>query len=255
LMTDFLLADDLVLRPFPYDESRPKTMLTLGTGRHETLFIKGIAVYGNTSLGDFIQFQNNAAQTVVFEDIRSKLSPLTYRNGPSSYGQSVYLENVEWAYNGAFPAINNLFTRQAVWCWNFNSEMNITPEPIAVKKNDRSFSFSRFTHVPKIVNDGGRLWVFGQKLGEFNGVYIDTRNGGRSELLSVFFNQNVSNVAESEGRLPDPERGEQCPECGRARTPPRREPQHPAPEHLCRLQLWDRRHRVKGNGPAHLPAL
>ena len=194
LMSDFLLTDELILRSFPYDESRPKTLLTLGTGRHETLFIKGISIYGNTSLGDFIQFQNNAAQTVVFEDVRSKLSPLTYRNGPPSYGQSVYLENVEWAYNGAFPAINNIFTRQAVWCWNFNSEMNITADPVQVKQDGRAFSFSRFSHDPKIVNDGGRLWVFGQKVGEFNGVFIDTRNGGRSELLSVFFNQNVSEL-------------------------------------------------------------
>lgn len=192
LMSDFQLTDALVLRPFPYDQSTPKTMLTLESGRHETLFLKGIGIIGATDLSDFILFQNNAAHTVVFEDIRCKNSPMPYRNGPQSYTRSVYLENVEWAYNGAFPAVNNVFTQQTVWCRNFNSEMNITAAPVRVKKNDRSFSFSRFSHHSKIVNDGGTLWVFGQKVGEFNGVFIETRAGGRSELLSVFFNEDVS---------------------------------------------------------------
>ena len=189
LMSDFLLTDALILRPFPFEQSTPKTMLTLGTGRHEKLFIKGIGIIGSSDLSDFVLFENNAANTIIFEDIRCKNSPMPYRNGPQSHGQSVYLENVEWAYNGAFPSTNNVFTQQTVWCRNFNAEMNITQEPVSVKKNDRSFSFPRFSHDPKIVNDGGKLWVFGQKVGEFNGVFIETRNGGRSELLSVFFNQ------------------------------------------------------------------
>lgn len=192
LMSDFQLADALILRPFPFDQSTPKTMLSLGTGRHETLFIKGIGIVGSSDLSDFVLFENNAAQTVVFEDIRCKNSPMPYRNGPRSHGQQVYLENVEWAYNGAFPNINNVFTRQTVWCRNFNSEMNITKDPVAKKMSSRSFSFSRFSHHSKIVNDGGALWVFGQKVGEYNGVFIDTRNGGRSELLSVFFNEDVT---------------------------------------------------------------
>jgi hypothetical protein len=192
LMSDFQLTDALILRPFPYDQSSPKTMLTLGTGRHGKLFIKGIGINGSSDLSEFVLFENNAATAVIFEDIRCKNSPMPYRNGPQSHRQSVYLENVEWAYNGAFPFTNNVFTKQTVWCRNFNAEMNITKTPVSVKKNERSFSFSRYSHHPKIVNDGGTLWVFGQKVGEFNGVFIDTRNGGRSEILSVFFNEDVT---------------------------------------------------------------
>ena len=194
LMSDFLLTDALILRPFPYDHRTPKTLLTLGTGRHERLFMKGIGIIGNSDLSDFVLFENNSGNTVIFEDIRCKNSPMPYRNGSQSHGKSVFLENVEWAYNGAFPSTNNVFTQQMVWCRNFNAEMNITEKPVSVKKNDRSFSFPRFSHDPKIVNDGSKLWVFGQKVGEFNGVFIETRNGGRSELLSVFFNQNVSKL-------------------------------------------------------------
>ena len=48
-------------------------------------------------------------------------------------GRSIW-ENVEWAYNGAFPFTNNVFTRQTVWCRNFNSEMNITKAPVSFGK-------------------------------------------------------------------------------------------------------------------------
>jgi hypothetical protein len=194
LMSDLLLTDTLILRPFPFEQSTPKTMLTLGTGRQGKLFIKGIGIIGSSDLSDFVLFENHAAHTLIFEDIRCKNSPMPYRNGPQSHGHSVFLENVEWAYNGAFPSTNNVFTRQTVWCRNFNSEMNITKEPVKVKRQDRTFSFSRYSHHPKIVNEGGALWVFGQKVGEFNGVFIDTRQGGRSELLSVFFNEDVDTL-------------------------------------------------------------
>jgi hypothetical protein len=192
LMSDFQLTEALTERPFPFDTSIPKPMLTLETGRHDKLFIKGIQISGRSDLSDFVLFQNNAANDVIFEDIRCKISPMPYRNGPPSHGKQVYLENVEWAYNGAFPAANSVFTRQTVWCRNFNAEMNITKTPVSLKRNDQSFSFSRYSHHPRIVNDGGTLWVFGQKAGEFNGVFIDTCNGGRSELLSVFFNEDLT---------------------------------------------------------------
>jgi hypothetical protein len=65
-------------------------------------------------------------------------------------------------------------------------------DPIQRQVNGQSFSFSRFSHNPRIVNDGGTLWSFGQKVGEFNGVYVETRGGGRSELLSIFFNEDVT---------------------------------------------------------------
>ncbi|MFC1760721.1 glycosyl hydrolase family 28-related protein [Planctomycetota bacterium] len=192
LMSDFLLAEDLTQRPFPFDKSTPQNIVTLETGRYEQLFLKGIGVIGSSSLSDFILFQNDAANTVIFEDIRCKMGPRHYRNGSGSYGQSVFLENVEWAYDAAFPAANSVFTKQTVWCRNFNAEMNIMKEPIQRRVKDQSFSFSRFSHCPKIVNDGGTLWSFGQKVGEFNGVYVETRNGGRSELLSIFFNEDVT---------------------------------------------------------------
>ena len=194
LMSDFLLTGGMIERPFPFERRIPKAMLTLETGRHERLYLKGIGIIGPSDLSDFILFQNNAANAVIFEDIRCKISPMPYRNGPQSYGKEIYLENVEWAYNGAFPSANNVFNKQMVWCRNFNSEMNIEKAPVSWKKNDQSISFSRFSHHPRIINDGGTLWVFGQKVGEFNGVYIDTRDGGRSELLSVFFNEDLTEL-------------------------------------------------------------
>jgi len=41
---------------------------------------------------------------------------------------------------------------------------------------------------PHILNDGGRLWLLGAKLGEMNGPYLDLRNASRTEAFGLFFN-------------------------------------------------------------------
>ena len=194
LMPDIVVANNLAGRAWPYDQPGTGLLFHLMTGRAETLLIKGlhvIARIGNQL--DFQVFQNDAANTVVFEDFRCKIGPRHYRNGPDSSGHEVFIENIEWAYNGGFPEANAVFTRQDVRARNFNCEQNITPDPVTVQvTKEKSFERSRFTTAPRITNDGGTLWSFGQKLGEYNGVFVATRNGGRTELLSCFMNEATS---------------------------------------------------------------
>ena len=66
----------------------------------------------------------------------------------------VFLEDVSSVATWTVPAGRKLWARQ--WCIEVNG--------------------------PKIINDGGQLWVFGLRTA-FPGTLIDTRNGGKSELL------------------------------------------------------------------------
>jgi hypothetical protein len=60
------------------------------------------------------------------------------------------------------------FTRQNVWARQLNPE----------------------SHVTKIVNDGGRLWILGLKT-ERGGTLIETRNGGQTEVFGGFCYANT----------------------------------------------------------------
>ncbi len=60
-----------------------------------------------------------------------------------------------------------IFKDQEVWAWQLNPEGCL----------------------PHIINDGGRLWVFGFKVGENHGPYFYTVNGGQTELLGGVVNE------------------------------------------------------------------
>ncbi len=191
LMTDIKVDEALSARKPPYEQTNDRLLFRLETGRHDVLYIQGLHLIGWAGgASDFQLFQNNAGNTVAFENFRAKIGPRHYRNGGASLRQRVFLENVEWAYNGAFPQPCSIFSGQTVWARNFNAEMNITPEPVMLRmpSGDRK-AFSRLSTEPKITNDGSRLWSFGQKMGEYNGVFVETRGGGKTELLSVFLNE------------------------------------------------------------------
>ena len=191
LMTDIRVDASLSARKPPYEHVNDRVLFRLETGRHDVLYIQGLHLVSQVrGASDFQLFQNNAGQTVVFEDFRAKIGPRHYRNGGASLHQKVFLENVEWAYNDGFPQACSVFSGQTVWARNFNAEMNITsPTVMLPLPNGRRTAFSRFSTAPRITNDGGRLWSFGQKMGEYNGVFVETRNGGETELLSVFLNE------------------------------------------------------------------
>lgn len=191
LMSEILVDKSMAGRKEPYEKIHPAILFRIETGILPHLHIKGLRVQPDLWHGaDFTLFHNHSAGTVVFEDIRAKTGPRHYRNGVAAEGRDLFIENVEWAYNDAFPQDNVVFTRQRVWARNLNVEMNITPDPVKIKTaGGGALTFSRFSTHRKIVNDGGTLWSFGQKVGEYNGPFFENRDGGRTELLSVFINQ------------------------------------------------------------------
>ena len=129
-------------------------------------------------------FQNNSSQRIIFEDFRCKDAPRGYRNGKESYGKEVFFENVEFAYTGVFYDVIMQFDNQKVYARQFNLEAPIMPQPIVVNGKE----YKRFTTLPKLLNNGSEICVLSQKLGEMNGVYVETTNGGKTELLSAYFN-------------------------------------------------------------------
>jgi len=183
-MIDLLADKSLRIRENP-EIPNNKTLITIETGSAKTLTIKGIRfVTDDWNNSDMLLFQNNSAQTVIFEDLRCKQIPRAYRNGKESYGKQVFFENVEFAYNGAFYDVIMKFDHQQVIARQFNLEAPITIDTIRIE----SKVYKRFTTLPRLVNNGSNICVLSQKLGELNGVFVETTNGGKTELLSAYFN-------------------------------------------------------------------
>ena len=161
-------------------------LFRIETGEAEKLHIKGLRITAEArQTSDFLLFFNNSSRTVVFEDFRCKDASRHYRNGPESKGSKVFFENVEFAYNGIFNDVLMLFDNQHAWARQFNVEAPIRSYSMEYKGKE----YSSYTTMPKVLNHGGELWVLLQKLGEHNGVFVQTEAGGRTEMLSVYYNQ------------------------------------------------------------------
>lgn len=183
-MTDVLADSSLRLRENP-EISNNKTLITFETGSAKSLTVKGIHfITDEWNNSDMLLFQNNSAQTLIFEDLRSKQMPRAYRNGQESYGKKVFFENVEFAYTGAFYDVIMRFDNQKVMARQFNLEAPITIPPVTIDGKE----YNRFTTLPKLFNNGSEIIGLSQKLGELNGVFVETVNGGKTELLSAYFN-------------------------------------------------------------------
>jgi hypothetical protein len=161
-------------------------LFRIETWEADKLHIKGLRITAEgRQTSDFLLFFNNSARTVVFEDFRCKDASRHYRNGPESKGSRVFFENVEFAYNGIFNDVLMQFDHQQVWARQFNVEAPIRSYSMEYKGKE----YSSYTTLPKVLNRGGDLWVLLQKLGEHNGVFVQTEAGGRTEMLSVYYNQ------------------------------------------------------------------
>ncbi|RMD81764.1 MAG: hypothetical protein D6820_04675, partial [Lentisphaerae bacterium] len=177
LMTDLIAGDEIIDMDVQPDIAR-RLVFRIETGKVPILFIKGIRCHSSNPRGKEYQFfLNNAAHTVVFEDIRCKRNTRGYRNGPTARGQDVFFENVEFACNHPRNDELMVFDHQQVWARQFNLEQVINNP----QRNG--------TVAANLVSHGGTLWVFGQKMGEFHGVFLKVTGGSRTEMLSVFFNQ------------------------------------------------------------------
>jgi hypothetical protein len=130
---------------------------------------------------------------VALVDIRAKAGPRSYRNGAAAEGQEVFFDNCEFAYYKAFPQELLVVKNQSVWGRNLNVEMPILDQEFNLPGlNGETHRFISASRVPRMVNDGGRLFTIGQKLGEHGSSWVLTRGGGQTELLSAFLNQKVS---------------------------------------------------------------
>jgi hypothetical protein len=201
-MTDLFISGPVVRNP-PYDRPNAHVGIRLCAGRHSNLFIKGVRIDAkpaNWKLNrteDFQVFQNDAACTVVFEDVRAKCGPRHYRNGVAAEGQKVFFDNVEFAYSNVLPQECVVIRNQKAWARSFNVERNILDHHHELPDaRGRSRTYTAVSTAPHIVNDEGQLFIIGQKVGEHTGPFFRTRKGGRTELLGVFFNQKTSKFQE-----------------------------------------------------------
>ena len=116
-------------------------------GNQPTVFLDHLNISSEGG-GLWYSFAQDTLNTLVIEDAEAS----GYRN--NIRGGKVFLEAIsgtDWQFSG-----QHVFARQ------LNPEGN--------------------TPAAKIVNDGGDLWIFGLKT-EGNNTLIDTRNGGRTEVL------------------------------------------------------------------------
>ena len=186
-------------RKAPYVEPNDYVGLHLHTGKHEQIIISGLQLLslspkgGNWRAEDFEVIHNDAACTVALVDIRAKAGPRAYRNGVNAEGQDVFFDNCEFAYYKAFPQEVMIFKNQTVWGRNLNVEMPILDQEFKLPGlNGETHRFISATRTPRMVNDGGKLFTIGQKLGEHGGTFLLTRGGGQTEVLSFYLNEKTS---------------------------------------------------------------
>jgi hypothetical protein len=192
-----------ISRKAPYTKANDYVGFHLYTGQHDQLIFNGLQLLsrspqdGNWRAEDFTVFQNDAACTVAFVDIRAKAGPRAYRNGGTAEGHEVFFDNCEFAYYKAFPQELMIFKKQSVWGRNLNVEMPILDQEFKLPGlNGETHRFISASRVPRMVNDGGHLFTIGQKLGEHGGTFCLTRNGGQTELLSIYLNEKTSRYLE-----------------------------------------------------------
>lgn len=201
-MSNLFLAGSITRQP-PYTQPNDYVGLHLHAGQHEQLVISGLQLLSRAPKGsnwqaeDFQVIQNDAACTVVLVDIRAKTGPRAYRNGLAAEGQEVFFDNCEFAYFKAFPQELMIFKNQSVWGRNLNVEMPILDREFNLPGlNGETHRFLSASRVPRMVNDGGRVFTIGQKLGEHGGTFMQTREGGQTELLSFYLNEKTSRYLE-----------------------------------------------------------
>ena len=113
-------------------------------------------LFTDFSGGPVVFLDHASTRTLVLRQLMINLtSAAAYRNAADVKCGPLFLEDV---VGGRW-----IFTRQAVWARQFNSERNNYPG----------------THV---TNDGGTLWALGFKT-EAGGTQLETLNGGRTEIL------------------------------------------------------------------------
>ena len=143
-------------------------------GTSENIIIEGLLVSAaGKREADFLLFQNNSGQSVLFKDLRCIHAPRVYRNGGESKGSKVFFNNVEFVYFGGAQDVMLEFDRQNVWAWQFDIE----------------WLYHNLGHPPLVVNNGGHVLLISQKWGEHQGPFIQTEQGGKTEILSAYFNQ------------------------------------------------------------------
>jgi hypothetical protein len=184
-MSEIYVSEEISLRKSP-DIPNDQTLLQIETGNEEELFIKGLRVTaeGGFTSCDYLLFLNNSSKTVIFEDICCEEAPRHYRNGRAARGGKVFFENVEFVYDGIFHDDLVVFEDQRVWARQLNVESPLYPAPVEYAGK----MYSKKTTRSKVLNRGSELWVLLQKLGEHNGIFVQTEQGGKTEMLSVYFN-------------------------------------------------------------------
>jgi hypothetical protein len=133
-------------------------------GTQPTVWIERIKSNFQAS-GRHTWIQHNSSNDLVLRHVFIAYGK-AYRNEGTG---RLFMEDV--AAGGANEVMEEIpafiFKDQEVWAWQFDPEGCL----------------------PHVINDGGRLWVFGFKVGENHGPYFYTVNGGQTELLGGVVNE------------------------------------------------------------------
>ena len=134
-------------------KSQNQPVFRFADGSAPTVILEGLST--DFSNGPFFFLENASKRTLVMRRLLINFQgPPAYRNTDAGTGP-LFLEDI---VGQAF-----FFKNQTVWARQFNPELNFHPG----------------LHVQ---NDGGTLWALGFKT-EGGGTQIETRNGGRTEIL------------------------------------------------------------------------
>ena len=172
-------------------------------GNSEILFFKGLKIMAEESqVADFTIFYNDFAGSAVFEDIMGLNAPSSYKNGKNAEKEDVFFNDVFFAYIGVKNNTMMNFKNQNVWARHFDIEYLMQQSSKLYEKYNVEHLIVYNTR-PKIANSGGNLWIFSTKLGEHNGVFVQTSNGGKTEVLSTFFNSDRTLLSKTKYPAPN----------------------------------------------------
>ncbi|MEM6553952.1 MAG: glycosyl hydrolase family 28-related protein [Planctomycetota bacterium] len=173
-----------------------------GNNTNETFVMQGITnatgqayrTYSDTKplsqepLGkDYGIIRNDFRGKAVFRDLYLSQASRLYRSA-GNVGDT-WFENVHgvwWSRGGANAGFIFNNTNAKVYARHLNIEQDFVDDKLP-NVNERDDP-AEYRTTPTFLNNGADVWMFGQKVGESNGVYWKTQNGGKTEVLGAFLN-------------------------------------------------------------------
>lgn len=181
-----------VIARSPMNKDETKAIFEFVDSNHATVKIERVDNGGHWSLRECLFVHNKRSQDLIIENVVMQFMRF-YENDSSATGRAYLINNFVSPHWDDSPNQDEMYcvtvTGQEVHMMTHNSELLGSFHTGVLIPNGRSHDSKAF-----VINDGGTVTIRGFKLGEEHGPYVETLNGGFTEILG-----GVVNVADLGG--------------------------------------------------------